>query len=341
MLLGVCLYLTGNIVMAQAQIVRINIGSNTGRPGQAVDVTVSLSTSGGATLAAAINDLTFNKQVLSLEPTDCRPNPITGKSLTAAIVHDTRGSRTLRFFVQSIFTAPPIPDGPIYTCTFRIRPTALPGSYPLYTRVTLGFGPTGEEVPRVIGSRGLLVVTIVGPTSTFTPSRTPTATPSPTATPEPCPAVLTVEPVAGPPGSQVRFSGRCGFLQSGRPGTVYLDAVQLSTVAGDAVGNYSGTLTIPSDATVGTHQVRVLAVREIAAAPFEVTAPAPCAGDCNADGAVSIDDLLQAVAIAFGEVPLASCPSIDADGNGSLTIDEFLAAVQRALNECASAPPPM
>jgi hypothetical protein len=107
------------------------------------------------------------------------------------------------------------------------------------------------------------------------------------------------------------------------------------------VGTYSGTLTIPTDAAVGTHRIRVLAVREIAAAPFEVTAPATCAGDCNADGAVGIDDLLQAVAIAFGELPLSSCPSIDADGNDTVTIDEFLAAVQRALDACGAAPPPM
>ena len=327
---------------AYAQSAVIDIGSNVGLPGHAVDVTVSLATSGGLEVAATTNDITFYRRVMSLETTDCRVNPASGKTLSVAIVHQTQGARTMRFFVQSIFTAPPLLDGPLYTCTFHIAPTALPGRYPLIIHTSEGFGPTGAEVPRVSGTGGSVTVTLVlVPSATPTPS--PTVTPTPTSTPtvDSCPPDLTLDRAAGPPGSQVAFSGRCSLVRSGRRGTVYFDSTQMGTVVGDTAGNYSGTLSIPSDAAIGSHLIHVASPRDIAASSFEVTAPpATCAGDCNGDALVSIDDLLQAVSVAFGDAPRNSCASVDADGNGAVSINELLAAVQHALDGCSPAAPP-
>lgn len=319
-----------------AQSAVIDVGSAIGRPGDAVDVAVSLTTSGGAALAATANDLIINKRVMTVAPGDCRINPSSGQTLTATVLRDSSGTRTLRLFVQSIYTNPPIHDGPLYICTVHIAPTTLPGSYPLTIRTAQGFGPTGVEVPRVTGNGGSVVVTLVlVPSPTPSPTRTPTPTPSPTPTLDPCPRNLTVDPSAGPPGSQVTLAGRCYFLHSGRSGSVYFDDAQVGTVAGDTNGNYSGVLAIPKDAAPGTHVIHILSPREIAAVPFQVT---NCAGDCNGDGAITIDDLLQVVAIAFGDAPLTSCPSADTNGDGLVTIDEMLNVVQRALSGCG--PPP-
>ena len=332
---------------AWAQSAVIDIGATTGRPGQAVDVTVSLATSGGAMIAATINDLTFYKRQLNLEPGDCRVNPTTGKTLTVATVHETHSARTLRLFVQSIFSPPPIHDGPLYTCTVHIAPTALPGRYPLILRLSQGFGPTGVEVPRVTGTGGAVNVTIVlvpsatpSPSATLspsgTPTRSPTPTPSATATSDPCPPDLLLEPAAGAPGSQVMFSGRCNLIRAGRRGAVYFDDTHVAVVTGDAVGNYSGVVTIPSDAALGTHQIRVVNPRQIAAAPFEVTSPpGACAGDCDGDGVVTTQDLLQVLAIVFGDAPPTSCLSVDTNADGTATIDELLQAVQHALDGCS------
>ena len=348
--LRVCVGVLVHVVAAHsalAQSAVIDIGSNIGLPGHAVDVTASLATAGGLEVAATVNDITFYRRVMTLETTDCRVNPATGKTLSVAIVQQTRSSRTMRLFVQSIFTAPPIPDGLLYTCTFHLAPTALPGRYPLIIRTSQAFGPTGAEVPRVSGTGGSVAVTLVlVPSATPTPSPTitqaPTVTPSPSPAPtlDPCPPDLTLDPTAGPPGSQVQFSGRCYFVHSGRRGTVYFDSTQVGTVVGDTAGNYSGTLSIPSDAAVGTHLIHIASPRDIAASPFEVTAPsATCAGDCNGDVLVSIDDLLQAVTVAFGDAPPSSCASVDVDGNGTVSINELLGAVQRALDGCGPAAP--
>ncbi|MFI5365133.1 MAG: hypothetical protein ACHQ4J_05875 [Candidatus Binatia bacterium] len=64
--------------------------------------------------------------------------------------------------------------------------------------------------------------------------------------------------------------------------------------------------------------------------------PPACVGDCNANGQVTIDELLTMVNIALGNTPPAACMAGDADHNGRLTIDEILAAVNNALTVCGA-----
>jgi hypothetical protein len=64
-------------------------------------------------------------------------------------------------------------------------------------------------------------------------------------------------------------------------------------------------------------------------------APAPaCAGDCNDDGSVTIDEVIIGVNIALGATALTDCPSFDLNGGGEVTVDELVAAVGNALNGC-------
>ncbi len=69
--------------------------------------------------------------------------------------------------------------------------------------------------------------------------------------------------------------------------------------------------------------------------PTASVTPAVCVGDCNHDGAVTVDELVTGVNMALGGLPLDQCPVFDADGNGEVTIDEILRAVNNALNGCA------
>ena len=62
--------------------------------------------------------------------------------------------------------------------------------------------------------------------------------------------------------------------------------------------------------------------------------PPACAGDCDGDGAVAIDELVTAVGIALASQPLAACPSVDQDADGGVAINELIAAVTRALDGC-------
>lgn len=64
--------------------------------------------------------------------------------------------------------------------------------------------------------------------------------------------------------------------------------------------------------------------------------PIPCAGDCNADEKVVVNELVRAVGIALGQGEAAECSPVDRNGDGSVSVNELIAAVGSALNGCAS-----
>ena len=61
----------------------------------------------------------------------------------------------------------------------------------------------------------------------------------------------------------------------------------------------------------------------------------PCAGDCNGNGQVTIEELIRGVNIALGTLPATECTALDRDGGGHVTINELVAAVASALDGCA------
>ncbi|MEO8604897.1 MAG: penicillin acylase family protein [bacterium] len=59
-----------------------------------------------------------------------------------------------------------------------------------------------------------------------------------------------------------------------------------------------------------------------------------CGNDCNGDRAVTIDELLRAVAISLDSQPLDQCPVADWNGDGSVSVDELIRGVNAALMSC-------
>ena len=59
-----------------------------------------------------------------------------------------------------------------------------------------------------------------------------------------------------------------------------------------------------------------------------------CVGDCDGNHTVQIQELVVAVKIAVGELPVQSCKEIDANLDGSVAVNELVAAVNRTLNGC-------
>ena len=72
--------------------------------------------------------------------------------------------------------------------------------------------------------------------------------------------------------------------------------------------------------------------------PTPTPEPAPCAGDCNGDHLVTVDELVRGVNGALGSA--ASCPAFDLDNDGTVAISELVAAVNAALNGCPAQPTP-
>jgi hypothetical protein len=61
-----------------------------------------------------------------------------------------------------------------------------------------------------------------------------------------------------------------------------------------------------------------------------------CAGDCDADGHVAIDELITGVRMALGDAGLTACPVMDANGRGGIQVDDLVAAVTASLHGCTS-----
>ncbi len=59
-----------------------------------------------------------------------------------------------------------------------------------------------------------------------------------------------------------------------------------------------------------------------------------CAGDCNGDAAVTVDEILLAVNIALENEPYPRCGAADVDADGTVGVNEIIAAVDRALAGC-------
>lgn len=62
--------------------------------------------------------------------------------------------------------------------------------------------------------------------------------------------------------------------------------------------------------------------------------PAHCAGDCDGNGVVTIEELVRLVVIALEEASVSSCPLFEELGSSLVTIDYIIRAVNAALLGC-------
>lgn len=66
-----------------------------------------------------------------------------------------------------------------------------------------------------------------------------------------------------------------------------------------------------------------------------VTPRRPCAGDCDGDRSVTVNELVRAVAMALGRPVAASfCPDLDRNVDSIVSVDEIIVAVNNALRGC-------
>jgi hypothetical protein len=78
-------------------------------------------------------------------------------------------------------------------------------------------------------------------------------------------------------------------------------------------------------------------------APTQTPAPSsttarPCAGDCDRNQAVTVDEIVVGVRIVLGESPLGACSALDSNNAGQVTVDELVTAVHHALSGCPAPP---
>jgi hypothetical protein len=227
------------------------------------------------------------------------------------------------FFKGSAFTpAPTVTLGP------RLTPsrTPTPRSSPT-TSATASATPTATltAVPSQSASP-----TSMGPTPTPTalPDSTPTFSAGSTTTPT---DTVTPAPTASPTLTPTNTATPTASEAPSETATCTSTATTISSAT-------------PTEAPTATATATELA----SATPTEPPTPTPtatavtasCAGDCNKDHVVTVDELLVLVQIALGNDDITACNPGDANSDGRVTVDEILMAVSSALNGCPSGAPP-
>ncbi len=86
----------------------------------------------------------------------------------------------------------------------------------------------------------------------------------------------------------------------------------------------------------GTVEEKDCAAADVDATTTISTRPL-CVGDCDADGSVSIAELVTAVNIALDRALPSRCPASDPNHDDGVRIEELVTAVSRALNGCSGA----
>jgi WD40 repeat protein len=70
--------------------------------------------------------------------------------------------------------------------------------------------------------------------------------------------------------------------------------------------------------------------------PTLTPTPSSCSGDCNADGRVTVDELLRGLSMALASSANESCTAFDRNRDDRVGIDEVVGAVHSALTGCGS-----
>lgn len=127
-------------------------------------------------------------------------------------------------------------------------------------------------------------------------------------------------------------------------------AFVLSTANTDPIADgatlYSCQVAIAADAPLGSYPLvagmplasgpdaEILAVQASDGAVEVIEGPPPCAGDCDGDGLVAINELLVGVNIITGAAQISVCSVFDVDADGAVAINELIQAVNNALSDC-------
>jgi hypothetical protein len=71
---------------------------------------------------------------------------------------------------------------------------------------------------------------------------------------------------------------------------------------------------------------------------MQIGLPGLCAGDCNGDGVVTVNEVVLGVAIALNVQPANACQNVDADRDGRVVVAELVGAVAHLLRGCGPQP---
>ncbi|MBX3027745.1 hypothetical protein KF840_22855 [bacterium] len=217
-------------------------------------------------------------------------------------------------------TSPPEPSP-----TRTSEPSHTPGSST--ATATVDGGATATETPASTRTAMATATSSASPSAsaTATQSIPPTASATSASTPSASAlASVTTSPTASvTPTATPTATGEATTPPSAMPTASQTASPTPTPVA-------SGSPTSPASPAASA---TVTGSPTATASPGE-TPLAGCAGDCNENGVVTVDELVRGVNIALGSLDIAACPPFDDNGNGVVTVDELVRGVNNALTGC-------
>ncbi len=169
----------------------------------------------------------------------------------------------------------------------------------------------------------------ITPTPTATPTQTPSLTPTPTPTHSSTPTATLTATATQPPTLTFTTTQTPTRTPTTPPPTPTITPTATTTATATVTATHSSTATQTSTAT---------ATPTASPSPTQI----PCVGDCNHDGAVTVDELMLGARIFLGgagdpgdlRATLADCPAFDADGNEKVTVEEIIHGLNNAVHGC-------
>ncbi|MFI5397805.1 MAG: FG-GAP repeat domain-containing protein [Candidatus Binatia bacterium] len=134
---------------------------------------------------------------------------------------------------------------------------------------------------------------------------------------------VTLAASISPTDTAIPLTDARGFPASG---AILIDQEQI-TYAGKQANSLTGAVRGANGTVAAAHAQGAAVV---------LAPPAVCVGDCNGDGAVTVDEILTMVNIDLGSVPISACTAGVANGDQVITVAEILTAVNNALNGCTA-----
>jgi len=340
------------IAPAAQALVSVFAGDATATAGALVTVSVSLDPAGEA-VAGVQNDLDVDASGITLDLVNGKPNCQVNPDLEKNLGVSLRGAGSMRALLFSLFDNSPIPAGPLYACQFRIAAAALPGDYAISISNVAASGPAGQPLA-ASGADGRITITELEPVAINLGSATGFAG-------EAVSVVVSLSANGHAVSSmenEIVFDA-AAFNATTTDGVADCHAnpdVGASLTA-QVVDGGGGLLV----AVHSADQVSPLPDGVLYTCSFSILRTAPagvltdpegqpvdgvgydgsivvtrntCAGDCDGNGIVTIDELVTAINIALGTASIDACRAADIDDDGAVVVPEILRAVINAQSSC-------
>src|SRR4030095_11588574 len=218
----------------------------------------------------------------------CRTDPtLTTHHLTASLQLDPfvpPGKRRFRFVLVGAIGGAEMPlrPGPLINCELPVAATAPTGPSLIILDRVLPGDENGDPIPGVLPVNGVLTIDPNAPLPTETATRTATPTVTVTRT-----------------------------ASATRTATSTPTATETPLPTASATATETATET-PTPTATPTESATV--TRPPSPLPTATDTPPPCAGDCDGDGEVAINELIRAVNISLGLARVSDCLAVHTGG---------------------------